>query len=236
MKTLEKNNFTVIKRRRVSEEVIDQIKQLLLEFKLQEGDRLPPERQLAKQLGVSRVPLREALFSLERSGLLNIKRGAGGGVFVSEPRVEPYAEFFSLMLQLGKASVQDLTEARLFLEPNVAKLAAERASAEDLEKIKQTITEYEERVDREVPRSLEDMHFHIRVAEASKNMVMNLTIRGLMSMLYDSVSDLQFPIEDRRKSIFTHKRIFEAIKASDPEEAFHVMTKHVSEMAIYWKE
>jgi GntR family transcriptional repressor for pyruvate dehydrogenase complex len=228
-------NFTVIKRRRVSEEVIDQIKQMLLNFKLKEGDRLPPERQLAQQFGVSRVPLREALFSLERAGLLTIRRGAGGGVFVSEPRIEPYAEFFSLMLQLGKTSVQDLTEARLFLEPNVAKLAAERASDEDLEKIEKTIIEYEERLEREVPRSFKDMHFHIRVAEASKNMVMNLTIRGLMSMLYESVSGLKFSIKDRRKSILTHRRIFEAIKASDSEKAFDLMTEHVSEMAAYWK-
>jgi GntR family transcriptional repressor for pyruvate dehydrogenase complex len=229
------DQFTVIERRRVSDVVIDQIKQLLLGAKLNVGDRLPPERQLAKQLGVSRVPVREALFSLENSGFLKIKRGAGGGIFVSEPSVEPYAEFFTLMLQMGKASVQELTEARLFLEPNVAGLAAERATSEDLEKIERSISEYEKRVEQDAPRKIGDMEFHVNVAEASKNIVMVLTIKGLMGLLYKTVKDLGLTREDKRKSVNTHRRIFEFIRASDSERASHLMAEHVKEMATFWK-
>jgi GntR family transcriptional regulator, transcriptional repressor for pyruvate dehydrogenase complex len=157
MEAQENYQFKVIERKRVSDVVIDQIKQLLLDAKLKVGDKLPPERQLAKQLGVSRVPVREALFSLANSGLLKIKRGAGGGNFVSEPSVDSYAEFFTLMLQMGKVRVQDLTEARLFLEPNVARLATERATSEDLKNIELSISEYEKRVAQDAPRSLEDI-------------------------------------------------------------------------------
>lgn len=229
------DQFRVIERKRVSDVVVDQIKQLLLDSKLNIGDRLPPERQLAKQLGVSRVPVREALFSLSNSGFLKIKRGAGGGIFVAEPSIEPYAEFFTLMLQMGKASVQDLTEARLFLEPNVARLATERATSEDLKNIDESISEYEKRVSQDAPRSLGDMTFHVRVAEASKNIVMVLTIKGLMGLLYKTVKDLGLSREDKQKSVNTHRKIFEAMRASDSRSASELMAEHVKEMATFWK-
>lgn len=231
----ENDQFTVIERKRVSEVVIDQIKQLLLDSKLNVGDRLPPERLLAKQLGVSRAPVREALFSLANSGFLTIKRGAGGGNFVSEPSMEPYAEFFTLMLQMGKASVQDLTEARLFLEPNVAGLAAERATSVDLKNIEQSILEYEKRVSEDIPRSLGDMEFHVNVAEASKNIVMVLNIKGLMGLLYKTVKDFDLSCENKQKSVDTHRRIFEAIRSSDSDSAYKLMAEHVKEMAVFWE-
>jgi GntR family transcriptional regulator, transcriptional repressor for pyruvate dehydrogenase complex len=235
MEAQRNDQFTVIERKRVSDVVIDQIKQLLSDAKLNVGDRLPPERQLAKQLGVSRVPVREALFSLANSGFLKIKRGAGGGIFVSEPSVEPYAEFFTLMLQMGKASVQDLTEARLFLEPNVAGLAAERATSEDLENIELSISEYEKRIDQDAPRSLEDMKFHVNVAEASKNIVMVLNIKALMGLLYKTVKHFGLSPEDKQKSANTHRKILKAIRASDSKSASKLMAEHVKEMAVFWK-
>ena len=198
------------------------------------GDQLPSERDLAKKLGVSRVPVREALFSLEKSGLVTTRRGAGGGVFISEPSFEPFGEFFALMLQLGKATVQDLTEARLLIEPNVAKLAAQRAAIEDLPKIEQTIRDYEEAVNKRAERRFADMNFHISLAEASKNSAMVLMIRGLMLLLYKSVRNLDLSMENRRKVIKGHKEVFEAVKAHDPEAAFQSMADHVRKMVMLW--
>jgi len=227
--------FTLINRGRVSDQIIKQIKELIFSGGLTVGDQLPTERDLAKQLGVSRVPVREALFSLERSGLLTIKRGTGGGAFVSEPNVDPFGEFFALMLHLGKASVHDLTEARLLIEPNVAKLAAERASVEDLKRIEKTIRQYEEVVNRKAERRFADMNFHISLVEASKNIAMSITIRGLMLLLYETVRDLNLSVDDRRRVISSHKEVFEAVKARDPEGAFQSMANHVRNMATLWK-
>jgi GntR family transcriptional repressor for pyruvate dehydrogenase complex len=227
--------FTTIKRGRVSDEIVRQIKELIFNGGLTVGDQLPSERDLAKKLGVSRVPVREALFSLEKSGLLATKRGTGGGVFVSEPNVDPFGEFFALMLHLGKASVHDLTEARLFIEPIVAKLAAERASDDDLKKIEGTIQQYKEAVHRKAERRFADMSFHIGLAEASKNIAMSLTMRGLMLLLFKTVRDLNLPTNDRRQVIRGHEEIFEAVKAHDPEAAFQSMANHVRKMATLWK-
>ena len=227
--------FTYINRGRVSDEIIKQIKELIFNGGLTVGDQLPTGRDLAKQLGVSRVPVREALFSLEKSGLLTIKRGTGGGAFVSDPNIDPFGEFFALMLQLGKASVQHLTEARLLIEPNVAKLAAERASVDDLKRIEKTIQQYEEAVNKRDERRFADMSFHISLAEASKNIAMPLTIRGLMLLLYKTVSGLNLSMNDRRSVTNDHKEVFEAIKACDPERGFESMKKHVKKMATLWK-
>ena len=227
--------FTYINRGRVSDEIIKQIKELIFNGGLTVGDQLPTGRDLAKQLGVSRVPVREALFSLEKSGLLTIKRGTGGGAFVSDPNIDPFGEFFALMLQLGKASVQHLTEARLLIEPNVAKLAAERASVDDLKRIEKTIQQYEEAVNKRDERRFADMSFHISLAEASKNIAMGLTIRGLMLLLYKTVRGLNLRMDDRQSVINDHKEVLEAIKACDPERAFESMENHVKKMATLWK-
>jgi GntR family transcriptional regulator, transcriptional repressor for pyruvate dehydrogenase complex len=228
--------FTRINRGRVSDEIIKQIKGVLFNGGMTIGDQLPTERDLAKRLGVSRVPVREALFSLQQFGLLDIKRGTGGGIFVSEPNMDPFGEFFALMLHLGKATVHDLTEARLFMEPNVAKAAAERASVDDLKKIESTIRQYEDAVNRNAERSFVDMSFHISLAEASKNIAMPLIIRGLMLLLHKTVRDLNLTMNDRRRGIIGHKEIFEAVKARDPERAFQSMANHVRNMATLWRQ
>lgn len=229
------HSFTHISRGRVSDEILKQIKELIFNGNLTVGDQLPTERDLAKQLGVSRVPVREALFSLEKSGLLTIKRGTGGGAFVSDPNIDPFGEFFALMLHLGKASVHHLTEARLLIEPNVAGLAAERASVDDLKRLEKTIQQYEEAVDKKNERGFADMSFHICLAEASKNVVMALTIRGLMLLLYKTVRGLNLRMSLRQSVINDHKKIFEAIKSCDPERAFESMEDHVKKMPTLWK-
>jgi len=235
MRRVDLNHFIPIKQGRASDQIIQQIKELIFNGELAAGDRLPTERDLAKKLGVSRMPVREAFLSLEQSGLLTIKRGLGGGVFVSEPSVKPFEDSISLMFQLGKASVRDLTETRLIIEPHTAKLAAQRASAEDIEKIEESIRQYEVAVNKKVERSFSDMNFHICVAEASKNIVMILIIRSLMLLLYKSVAELKLSNEDRKEVIKGHKEVFEAIKNRDSAGAFRRMEKHVKQMVTLWK-
>jgi GntR family transcriptional repressor for pyruvate dehydrogenase complex len=228
------NTFTVIKRKRVSEVVIEQIKELIYRGDLVIGDKLPSERDLAERLGVSRVPVREALFSLEQAGLVDIRRGVGGGVFIAEPGTKPYGEFFALMLQLGKASVRDLTEARLCVEPHVAMLAAQRASHADLEELEQTIKDYKAAVASRADRQFADMSFHISLARASKNIVMSMTIRGLIALLYKTVRDLDLADEDRVEVVRGHEAILRAVKQGDAESAAERMAAHVKAIAKLW--
>jgi GntR family transcriptional repressor for pyruvate dehydrogenase complex len=88
------------------------------------GDRLPPERELVQGFQASRISVQEALKSLETSGLLTIKPGSG--VFVAEVNSKPMSESLSSLLRIQKTSLNELTEARIILEPNIARLASER--------------------------------------------------------------------------------------------------------------
>ena len=123
-------SFHPVKIGKGSELIAQQIKSSILNGTLKLGDRLPPERELVESFQASRISVREALKSLETSGLLTIKPGSG--VFVAEVDTKPLSDFFSSFLHIRKVSINELTEARIILEPSVARLAAERITSEGL--------------------------------------------------------------------------------------------------------
>lgn len=222
-------------RKRISDEVADSIKELLFDTPLNVGDKLPTEKELAQRFGVSQVPVREALFSLQKSGLLKIKRGSGGGIFICEPNPDSFSEFLSLLLRFGRATIEDLTEARLCIEPAIAWLAAKKADSQSQARIKKSIDYYENNISSGRDRSITDMAFHISLAEASGNVVLLLLVKSLMGLLYRTVKDFRLSKEHRYKCNDTHKRIYEAVLASDQNLARCLMEEHVKEMAHSWK-
>ena len=224
-----------VKQGRVSDGVREQITNLILAGELKVGDRLPTENELAQQLGVSKVPVREAMISLQQMGLLTSKRGAGGGVFVCEPSPEPVGEALTLMLRLGQASIADLTQARLIIEPHVARQAAQLATPQDVVRLEETITEYQKVVEQDLPRSIHDLDFHLALADACGNPVLNLISRALVPLLYTNVRRRRLPPERRNLGIEGHHEIFEAVRRGDPDKAQEAMARHVTQMATLWK-
>jgi GntR family transcriptional repressor for pyruvate dehydrogenase complex len=227
--------FNVARKPKASEEARSLIVDLIRTGQLKVGDQLPSEARMAEQMGISRVPVREAVSGLAHVGLLRVKRGSGGGIFVAEPTVEPFGEFFSLMLTIGKASVRELTEARLLIEPGTAALAAQNATPEQIERLRQTIVEYRSAVRQNRLRSVKDVDFHIVLAEASHNIVLEMLVKGLVPLLFRSVSDLQFEPADRIKGIHGHEKVLAAVEAGNAEAARKAMYDHVKRMADYWK-
>ena len=229
------NTFKRVHSGRVSDQVRLQIKELIMDGHLLPGDQLPAEKELASQFGVSRVPVREAVISLEQFGLLEIKRGAGGGVFVAAPNAEPFSEFFAAMLTLGKASISELTEARLLIEPGVAYFAALRADAQDLRNLEEAIECYQEVIDEDAGRSQADMSFHLRLAEASHNLVLGLAMKSLVPLLFNTVREHRISKDDRQRGLEDHKNMLAAVTAGDCEKSAALMRQHVSKMVGYWK-
>ncbi len=119
-------------RKRTFEEVSAQIREQIAAGGLREGDKLPPERQLAETLGVSRNTVREALRSLEHAGLLELKPGSGGGAYISNGGVNAIKVAFDDMMNLGTLSSQDLMEARITLGREVARMACLRYTDADM--------------------------------------------------------------------------------------------------------
>ncbi len=227
--------FNTVGKTRASDQVRSQIVDMLRNGRLQVGDQLPPEGVLARRMGVSQVPVREAVKSLEHMGLLTVKRGSGGGVFVAEPTLEPFSRFFTLLLSMGKASVGEITQARLMVEPGVAALAAMHAEPAQLEALSRAHLEYETAVRQDKPRKVSDMEFHVILAEASRNKVLEMLLKALVPLLFRTAQDHGFDQSDRLRGIREHQAVLEAVEKRDPVAAEAAMAEHVRRMATYWK-
>jgi len=129
---------------RVSETIVRRIKKQISDGRLVAGHKLPAEREMARQFKTSRVSVREAYRSLEELGVLRIRRGADGGAFIAAVDHEPVLRSLALVLGLAKTSHKELTQARLLIEPPIARLAALRARKEDIVRLEQALEQEEE--------------------------------------------------------------------------------------------
>src|ERR1700690_2035542 len=131
--------FRPIRTRRAFEEICERIREQLALGVLKPGDKLPPERDLAQQLGVSRNVLREALRSLEMAGVLRLQKGVKGGAFIQEGDTSRMNDVMRDMLSLGTISLSELSEARIQVIDLVVRLACERARQADFQVLEANI-------------------------------------------------------------------------------------------------
>ena len=155
---------------RLYESVIEQIMGLIKNNRLKPGDKLPPERELAERLSISRGSLREAFRVLESRGI--IKSKPGGGRYIREIRKNGHNNTENIILSLEKSSILELLEAREIFEAKIVKLAAQRATAEDIELIEQALNKMNEEKKLKYHKKTEsDTEFHLAIAGASHNFV-----------------------------------------------------------------
>ncbi len=209
----------------LSSEAADHIKALIRGQKLKAGDKLPNEMQLAELFGVSRPTVREAVKSLVSQNVVEIARGKG--TFV---RKNPGVS--SDPLGLGFLPDRDLPlslmEARRILEPEVARLAAERADGSDveqlealLERMRDTMTNDERWVDVE-------LEFHGGIARATKNPVIMRIMPVIVEAIVKTLRYAPRTTDDHRKAFREHSLIFKTIKENDPSGAFRAMRAHMA--------
>lgn len=220
-----------IRRKAISDEIVEQIVGLISRQELKPGDRLPPERDLCRQFGVGRTTLREALRSL---GTLGIVEGrVGEGTFVSADSSRQLEKSLQWGLLLDEKGIDDLVETRLMLECRTAEAAAERATAEDVDRIRHAVTALEASL-RDQERFLEaDLEFHLAIASASQNRILasmlNLTRNYLQRWIVQSLDDPTRPEGERRArlSLDEHRAILSAIESGDPDQARESMRIHI---------
>jgi len=227
--------FEPLNQGRAFESVVRQIREAIYAGKLKQGDKLPTEREMAAQFAVSRAAIRSAVLSLEQSGLLEIRKGPKGGFFIRELDFKSMRDSLNDLIQLGRASITDLTEARSIIEPNTAALAAKRATAEDLDKLTESIRIFKDRVAEGLPPKPADLQFHICIAEAAKNPVIVLMMRSLMDLLYKNIGSYFLSPKPGKSIGVQHHKILEAIKTGDSESARINMLKHLEAMRDLFK-
>jgi GntR family transcriptional repressor for pyruvate dehydrogenase complex len=192
---------------RVFEEITAQLRRRVIHGHLKPGDRLPAERDLAAKLGVSRNTVREALRVLEMAGVLRLQKGATGGAFVASPKGEVVAIAFHDMFQLGSVTPAQLTEARLFIEESVIRLACERMDKDDLAELERNV-EKSLRASKsgDYPlRSAINLEFHNILARATRNPMFVAIIGGLISVMQQFVNTIGPP---RGNAVFESRRRF----------------------------
>jgi GntR family transcriptional repressor for pyruvate dehydrogenase complex len=202
---------------------------------LKPGDALPAERELGKQFGVSRTVIREAVRALAARGLLEVKSGSGVRIVAADAKtVRDSMHHFVRGSMMDYAKVD---EVRGVLEVAAAGLAAERATAEDIAKIDDTIVRFEnECSDLEASVQI-DLEFHRAVATATHN--------DLFLVLHDSIGEMLVEVrrrnlsrgrDERRLVVKMHRRIHDAIAAHDPAAAQEAMRAHLGQVKATWSD
>jgi GntR family transcriptional regulator, transcriptional repressor for pyruvate dehydrogenase complex len=212
------------KKTRLYETIVAQLGQLIQEGQLRPGDRLPPERELAARLQVSRASVREALRSLELQGLLSSRQGSG--TFIAAVSQEELLRAFARLAKEGQ-TLREIFELRLLLEPPIAALAARRATPQDIARLEATLKEQEQQIGLGQSGVEADVAFHATLAEATHNgalLRLGATLMGVLAPSRDT--HLQMP-ERSRLSLLSHQRILEAIKAGSATRARTAMEEHV---------
>jgi GntR family transcriptional regulator, transcriptional repressor for pyruvate dehydrogenase complex len=218
---------------RVSELIIRRIKKQISDGRLAEGQKLPAEREMARNLKTSRVSVREAYRSLEEQGLVYILRGAEGGAFILKFNHEPVRRSLSLVLGLGMTSHQELTEARMLIEPTIVRLAALRARPQDIARLEQVLIQEEDEVRRGAADSSETAgQFHRAVADCARNLPLVVLMNALADLTVEtaSVLDAKVRARHRRRNCKYHRQIFDAIRKHDAQEAYALMVQHVGDI------
>ena len=184
---------------------------------------LPPERALAEQLGVSRPVVREATKRLEMQGMLEIRHGSG--IKVVDRLHKPLNGSLALLVPHEKDRLRQLIEVRLALEPENARLAAERASAADIKTLKSIHRRFETGGDFDI-QVRADMEFHCALAEASGNKISSLLMHSLSDLLESSLTH-GYKRVTKHKAVADHAAVLAAVLSRDGEAAAVAMKQHI---------
>ncbi len=217
--------FKPIKHVKVSDEIVDQIRNLISQGKLKPGDRLLPERELIRKFDVSRPSLREALNSLITMGFLEIK---GKRTFIKSVTSESMQNPLSLLIKADTQKLFDLIEVRKAIEAWGAFLAAQRATEEDIKQLENIIEEMKKAYEEGQSWEKQDADFHLSIAQATHNTIQT----HMMSTIYDLLRESMAKVfKDRakvKKLLDHHQRIFNAIKNHSPDKARERTLEHLN--------
>ena len=224
--------FSPIKTKRLYEEIVEQIKQLITEGRLKPGDRLLAERELADQFQVSRASVREAIRTLEMLGVIDIRPGEG--TFVRGTETDDIIRPLAMFLAVERSSLLDMFEMRRIFETATARLAAERATEEELDHIAAMLDKMRERLNVLDPEKGEeyDAAFHYAVAESTHNSLLTKLFKTVSEEFAkaNSVARRQLyhdNIQNAQKIIDQHNEILEAIRSRSPKKASEAMLAHL---------
>ena len=223
--------FNQVRTSRIFEEICGRIRDQLASGALKPGDKLPAERELAKQFGVGRNALREALRSLENAGVISLEKGAKGGAFICEGTPGGITVALTDLVHLGSVSMEELTEARIFILEFVVHLACQRATEDDFELLERNI-DYTEELTRK--RLFDE---RMEATAEFYNLLARTTGNRLIAMIIDSLTDI---LRSFMKShagnrtldglIESRRRVLRHLRARHPDAAARELTQQLTSL------
>lgn len=211
---------------RLYEQVLDRLRNHVAEGGLRAGDRLPPERDLAARLGVSRASVKQAIVVLEVQGLVEARHGGGTYLVRDSLEVEPVEQLVERRRRLP-----DVLDAREALETKLAELAAERRTEEDIAELRTALGVMGQEIDEGADGVEGDRLFHAAVTAAAHSGILAEFMRSIAEQITESRHEsLRQPGRPVR-SLAQHMAIFEAIEAGQPKQAAAAMRRHVRTVA-----
>jgi len=217
-----------IHKKSVVHDAISKIKELIDQDYFKYGDKLPPERELAKQLGISLPSLREALRALGVLGIVEARHGSGT-YLRSSLDAWPH-EPFTLLFNLHPTMHLDLFEARIGLEGLIAELAAKKRSADDLKSMEHSLQQMEAHLNDRYEWIKNDFEFHDAIVKATHNILLQIIMERLYKILHESREKTVKLLTDCQEAYKEHYLIYQEILAGDPRAAREAMVNNLTKV------
>lgn len=228
--------FEQIQFSRISQGIIEQIREAILNESLKPGDQLPSEAELAKRFGVSKASLREAYRALEALGLLEIRQGISGGAFVRKVDIQTAGDSLFNYIFFQNPSIVDFTQLRTILEPQLAEIAAAKITDHYLSRIESNLEQTHNNLESGTYIYQLDITFHREIASISQNPLIVFMIDVLKDSLFNIKKLLQPDLKFAQMVYSAHCKIFDALQNRDPDKAKAEMKQHILEVDIELRE
>lgn len=240
---MEKLEFESLKIKRATDIIENRISGMIINGTLKPGEKLPTEKELSEQFDVSIVTVREALRGLEVAGMIEKRRGKGGGIYITEIESDSVMKALHNFFKRRNFSAQHLAEVRLIIEPTIVKTVALAITSAELKNIEDNIIFCENKLAKSTkPLRLGDyraigeknLMFHKLIAQATNNPVLVLTVEYILDFISDFKKSMFSPdINFSSRLVTEHRGILEALQQNDPEEAGARMLKHLKYLEKY---
>ncbi|ABO50703.1 transcriptional regulator, GntR family [Desulforamulus reducens MI-1] len=221
--------FKPIKAKKVYEEIVQQIKEMISKGELQAGDKMIPERELAERLQVGRSAVREAYRALEAIGIIEIR--SGEGTFVRKLGNKPMTDIMSFAVITGKDTLFELLELRKIVETEAASLAAQRRTEEDINNIEKWLKQMKLDIEKGNLGDISDINFHYALTDAAHNSLLTRLMNSISETMKKEMVTVRLNLYEAHRTPWKlyhqHEVITEAIKKGDAEGARAAMLDHL---------
>lgn len=213
----------------LSKKIERQIREAIMQKIFLAGDKLPGEFELAEKFGVSRTAIREALQMLSGRGLVDIRKGSG--VYVSEIDMSNVVDPFYQLLDMkcGEASLLHLIRVRLFMEPEITKIAALHRTDNDVQNLQELFIKMKSFMDNPEEMIESDIKFHRQISSATNNPIIPIIMEPIFQLLHKFISSTYRQSHAPDLAIQYHESLLKFIKDKNPDGAYNTMKRHMQE-------